>query len=160
MSYLGDLDNLGDGVGPNYTSWVSVVKSAGGSAVTWPFSSGLYARFYGRPAAQFTASGYARAANAGYISSVAIAQATANNQYVYVLAPDEVAADAPKTMNLAQRAANAIFTTGDRAADYAGLPSLNSVQEALKSTGKSLAWAVFAGVVTWAVIQRIGRGNG
>jgi hypothetical protein len=132
MAYLGDLDSLGDsGVGPNvHVNGSATVKAAGGAATAWPFSTGLYAQAVLRPSCRAVHREPATLVRRTPATSAAqaIAQATANNQYIYVLAPDDVAADAPKTMTtIQQRSANAIFTTGDRAADAAGLPSLNAV---------------------------------
>jgi hypothetical protein len=156
---LGDLSDfaaLDDGdddsaVGAAYTDWVAVVKEAGGRATAWPFGTGIYGKYYGRPAAQFTGQGYADAANRGDISPAAIAQTTPDNQYVYVLAPDDVAAAAPKTMTTLQRVANAVFTTGDRVADAL---SLNSMHHAIEATGKALIWTMVAGIVILAVVHR------
>lgn len=128
-----------------FTDWVASLKSTGGVATAWPFSSGLYGAFYGRPAARFTGANYARAANSGLLDMSQPQQATSNSAYVYVLAPGAVAAAAPPTMNWVQRAANEAFTIGDIGAAAVGLPSLSSIEGFLKKAGLELV--LIAGVI-------------
>jgi hypothetical protein len=129
----------------SFTDWVVSLKSTGGIATAWPFSSGLYGKYYGRPAAKFTGANYARAANSGLLDMSQPQQATANSAYVYVLAPGAVAAAAPPTMNWVQRAANEAFTIGDIGAAAVGLPSLATIESFLKKAGVELL--VIAGVI-------------
>jgi len=114
-----------------FRNWVMATESAGGVAVVWPFQNGLYGQYFGQPAARFAAAAYASAGNSGGFDVSAPQQGTANNQWFYVLAPAAAIADAPHTMTLAERVANAVYTTGDRVADTLGLPSLAGLEETL-----------------------------
>lgn len=69
-----------------FAQWAATVEQLGGVATAWPFQSGLYARYYGQPAARFDATTYANLANAGRIDMTAPQQANVSNGYVYVLA--------------------------------------------------------------------------
>lgn len=137
---LGD-DNLGD----VYSDWDSQVRALGGTATTWPFSTGIYGKYHGLSAARFTGVQYATLGNAGKIDVTAPAQATTNNQYIYVLAPDSVQQASPKTMSLWQRIQNAVFTGGDTAATAIGLPSLSGIENTLKGLGGVALLALVVG---------------
>lgn len=139
-----------------FTDWVAFVKRTGGTATAWPFRSGLYGGLFGRPAARYSNAAYVKAANTRLLDLSQPQQATANGQYVYVLAPKDVAAAAPATMNLLQRAANEAFTIGDLTAAAVGLPSLNTIENFLKSIGRDAL--IIAGViaVTLYAIRRRG----
>lgn len=138
----------------DYPTWRTDTQAAGGDTVTWPFSSGLYAQYYGKPAAKFTAAGYAAAANARRIVLGTPTQTDARSTVVYVLAPQSAWAGAPQTMTTGQRIANAVFSTGDKAADTLGLPSLASIENFLKSLGKD---AVLVGAVILAAVYMLKR---
>ena len=137
---MGYLDTFGDVenttfAGDEYSDFAARMKALGGYATNWPFSSGIYGKYYGLTAAAFPAASYAVAANARQIDATQPTQATANNQTIYVLAPANVQNASPKTASLWSRITNAVFTTGDRAAGAIGLPSLDSITNALKGAG-------------------------
>lgn len=138
----------------DYATWYADTKRAGGVPVSWPFSSGMYAQYYGRPAAKFSAVGYSQAANAGAIVASTPTQTDGKSTVVYVLAPSSAWKGAPQTMGKGQSFLNALFTTGDRAADAAGLPSLVSVENFLKSLGKDALLIVAVGGVAWYLLNR------
>jgi len=75
---------------PAYASWASSVKSAGGSATTWPKSLAPTANA-GKPAAKFTTAAYGAAFNARKIDAT-LSQTADKTGYVYVLAPASVLA--------------------------------------------------------------------
>lgn len=138
--------------GDPYADWIAAVKLAGGVATAWPFSKGIYGGYYGRPAAKFTNATYVRAANGHMIDVSTPQQASGSGQYVYVLAPNQVAAAAPPTMNWLQKAANEAFTIGDMGAAAVGLPSLKSIQSFLLNGGLAIAGVL--AVAFWLVNRR------
>jgi hypothetical protein len=141
--------------GAPFADWVAAVRAVGGTPTAWPFSTGLYANLYGRPAARYTTQQYASLANAGRLPDVTQPmETTANNQYIYVVANKGVADDAPATMNWIQRAANEAFSAGDAAAAAVGLPSLNAIENFLKSAGEDILILVAVGGVAWYLINR------
>ncbi len=79
---------------PAYASWAQQVKAQGGAAVVWP-SNLAPASSAGQPAARYPAATYQQLVSSGAIDANAQQQATANGQYVYVLANSDVAAAAP-----------------------------------------------------------------
>jgi hypothetical protein len=115
-----------------FTDWRDDVHALGGVAVTWPFQGSDY----GRPAAKFAGGAYVAAFNGGLLPTGAGTQASADGRTFYVLAEamtgsDAVDASAPHTMTTWERAKNAAFVTGDEAADAAGLPSLDSIEQTI-----------------------------
>ncbi len=135
------------GAGQAYVDWTVDVKAAGGVATAWPFADD----YQGGAAARYPAATYAQLYNAGAIDPTAPQQATPNNSWVYVLASRDVQLAAPATMTAAQRAANALFTMGDSAADAIGLPSLEGIENVLDNV-KTLA--IVAGAVLLVVAVR------
>lgn len=146
----GNFVSIG-GLGDDYSDWASYVQSIGGVATTWPFSSGMYGKYYGLSASRFSASDYTMGANSGQIDATAPTQTTADSSYVYVLASDAVQKASPRTMTLWQRIQNATFTGGDKVAGAVGLPSLDAIQNALKS---GLGLLAVAAIVGGAVLLR------
>jgi len=128
-----------------FPAWAAAVKAAGGSAVVWPFKTGIYAKYYGQPAGKYDAQTYVTDANAGKFDVTRPQQGTADNAYFYVLAPDAAIADAPHTMTVVERAANATFVAMDTAATNLGLPSLAGLEH--------VVWAVGAAFVAFAFVQ-------
>lgn len=144
MGYLdtfGDFDNT-TFAGDEYSDFAARIKALGGYATNWPFSSGIYGKYYGLTAAAFPAAAYAVAANARQIDGSAPTQASANNQTIYVLAPANVQNASPKTASLWSRLQNFVFTKADQTADAVGLPSLASIEQ--KLTGALKGGAVLA----------------
>lgn len=133
-----------------FTRWVKTVKANGGMAAAWPFDSDIQGNAdanKGKPAAKYPVAVYVSLFNANKIDARAPQRTTGNNQFVYVLASDDVAAAAPHTMTLFERAENAAFTTGDRAADTLGLPSLKTIQHALNPFDLSPTKLIVGGVL-------------
>lgn len=132
------------------------MQALGGGASVWPFSSGPYAKFFGRPAAKFDTATYVSVYNAGTLPGIRNApqQMTTDGQFAYVLASDDVAAGAPHIMTTAERVENAVLATGDRAADALHLPSLDAIQKTLTTLGKDAALVLVVGGVAWYLIQR------
>ncbi len=141
----------------DYPTWYNYAKGAGAVVVTWPFSSGIYGSYYGRPAMRFTAAGYVVAANQGSVDASDITQASSNNQYIYVLAPRSAWAGAPQTIGAGGSFLNALFGTGDSAASALGLPSLASIDNFIKSLGKDALVLAAVGGVAWYLLR--GRGG-
>lgn len=138
-----------------YTDWASIVKQLGGTVSNWPFSTGLYGKLYGRPAARFTRDAYVTASRSKLLDFSQPQQANAANTLFYVLAPSAVAASPiAHTMTTTERLANAAFTAGDSAADKLGLPSLASIENYLKSLGKDAL--VIGGIIVlaWYLVNR------
>jgi hypothetical protein len=104
--------------------------------------------YVGKPAAMYDNDTYVELANTGHIDMTSPQVASNSGKVVFVLAPPAVIAAAPQTMTTAQRVANAVFTTGDIAADAAGLPSLAGVQDFLKGVGRE----VLIGVAVTAAV--------
>lgn len=151
----GPVRNFGD---DPYVDWTVVVKQLGGSVSSWPFNTGLYGKLYGRPAARFDAARYVAASKTRLLDFTAPTQASSNNQYFYVLAPAAVAASPQAhTMTAAEQAKNAIFTNLDKGADALGLPSLDGINNFIKSLGRD---AVIIGgviVLAWWMLNRSAR---
>lgn len=133
-----------------YAQWTDAVKAllidrwgddwrvhGGPSVIPWNVPP-LMQQYIGKPAAMFDNQTYVELANGGAIDMNRPQVASNNGKVVFVLAPPAVIAAAPPTMTAAQAAANAIFTYGDMAADAAGLPSLNSIENALKGVGREI----------------------
>lgn len=148
----GPIRTLGD---DPYTDWAIVVKQLGGSVSSWPFRTGLYAGLYGRPAARFTRDAYVTASRSKLLDFSQPQQANPTNTLFFVLAPAAVAASPQAhTMTATERLANAAFTTGDKAADALGLPSLKGIEDFLKSLGRDAV--VIGGVIVlaWYLLNR------
>lgn len=118
-----------------YQAWYAAVKNAGGVPVTWPFSKGIYADYYGQPAARWDIARYVELFGSDVIDPNAVQQTTLDNSYAYVLAPEGTSAGAPHTMTAFEEAQNTAFTALDAGAGLLGLPSLSSVSNFLKATG-------------------------
>lgn len=112
----------------SFQEWVAAVKAQGGVAVVWPFSAGPYADYLGFPAARYDGQAYTAAFNSGQINSTAPQQSTTDGKWIYVLAPQTVAASAPSTMTTWQRVQNATLATADKVAKAAGLPTLAGLE--------------------------------
>ena len=69
-----------------YARWAASVEQLGGVATNWPFGTGLYAKYYGQPAARFDVATYATLYNAGRIDANAPQQTNGASTYAYVLA--------------------------------------------------------------------------
>lgn len=146
---------VGFGGAAPFAEWVATVRAVGGTPTAWPFSTGLYANLYGRPAARYTTQQYATLANAGRLPDVQQPmETTPNNKFIYVVANKAVADDAPTTMNWIQRAANEAFSAGDTAAAAIGLPSLATIENFLKSAGEDILVLVAVGGLAWYLINR------
>lgn len=100
MRETGEPSYLGDAL-PVYTQWVDLIKSLGGTVTTWPFSGDAS----GKPAARFDVATYVALFNGGKIDAKAQQQASSSNQFVYVLAPVDVATSAKKLVNVTAREA-------------------------------------------------------
>lgn len=148
----GPVRMLGDDA---YTDWAVAVKQSGGAVSSWPFNTGLYGNLFGRPAARFTKDQYVAASRMKLLDFSLPQQANPTNTLFFVLAPAAVAASPQAhTMTTAERIANAAFTTGDKAADALGLPSLAGIENFLKSLGKDAV--VIGGVIVlaWYLLNR------
>ena len=133
-----------------YDEWAASVKAAlqdlygdtwqqHGHVATIPDNvPPLMQQYVGQAAAVFDNVTYVELANSGRIDMSRPQVASNNGQVVFVLAPVGAIASQPPTMTLGQRAANAIFTAGDIAADAVGLPSLNKIEDTLKDIGKEI----------------------
>ncbi len=134
-----------------FTAWQAEVHRLGGVPTVWPFASGLYKKFYDRPAARYPAARYASLANARKVSVAVPTQTTALGDDVYVLAPDAVARDAPNyRATPLQQAENTVFTKADQAASAVGLPSLGTWQAWLKNAGWVLLLLLVLAVAVFA----------
>lgn len=129
----------------DYPTWVVMVKAEGGvptfipTVDQWP--GGLPVTFQpyaGLPAARYSGTMYAALYNAGQIDPNAPTTSTTGGQYVYVVAPPDVADTAPQTMSVFQSIENTVFGAGDTAAAAVGLPSLTGIEQFLKDTGKEI----------------------
>jgi hypothetical protein len=149
--YSGDIQTY------NYAGWYSYTKNVNGVVTAWPFNSGLYARYYGKPAARFDAATYVAVSNRGAMLASDAQQASADNKYVYVLAPQSAWAGAPQTMGAGGSFLNAIFGAGDTAADKLGLPSLAGIENFLKSLGADALLLAAVGATAWYLLK--GRGG-
>lgn len=145
----------------DYSIWTDDVKTHGGAVVHWPFSTGIYAQHYGKPAAQFTTEKYVAATKVGDIAASVDSptQTNPSSTYVYVLAPASALANAPKTMTLAERFQNAFFATGDKVADAAGLPSLSEIETFLHRAGWVLVIALVCGLLIYAAKAKHAAGS-
>jgi hypothetical protein len=141
----------------DYATWYADTKKAGGVPVAWPFSSGIYGQYYGKPAAKFSALSYVNAANAGAIVNTTPTQTDRTSSVVYVLAPQSAWAGAPKTNTAAGSFWNWAFTRGDQAADAVGLPSLKDIKGFIKSLGKDALLIGGVIAVGWYLLKRGGR---
>ena len=137
---------------PAYQDWVAATHLAGGSAVVWPFRTGIYAMFYGQPAGKFAPIPYTNAANSGGFDVTRPQQGTANNEWFYVLAPAAAIADAPHSMSTLQKIANAVFTAGDTAATAIGLPSLAGLESVVYGV------AAIAGLLLAVEVLKLAKG--
>lgn len=145
----------------DYAIWRDDVKTHGGVVTQWPFSTGPYAQHYGKAAAQFTASNYTLAVNGGDVAASVDLPTQSNlaSSYVYVLAPDSAQKNAPKTMTLAERVQNALFSTGDKVADAAGLPTLAHIEDFLKRAGWVLVIAAVCFLLIYAAKAKHAAGS-
>lgn len=138
-----------------YTDWVVIVKQLGGTVASWPFNTGLYASLFGRPAARFTRDGYIAASRSSLLNFNVPTQPNAAQTYFYVLAPAEVAASPQAhTMTTTERIQNTVFAKGDQAADALGLPSLQGIEDFIKSLGKDAAIIGGVIVLAWYLLNR------
>ena len=135
----------------DYATWVAQIQAEGGTATALPFDLPFAPK--GVVAARYPVVLYVQLFNAGQIDPNAPQATTANGQYVYVAAPADLT-NVPATMTLLQRIENTVFTEGDAAAGAVGLPSLDSIQNFLKDTGKQILIGVG---VTLAVAYLIRR---
>lgn len=133
-----------------YSVWLADVNAHGGHGSTWPFSTGIYAQYYGKPCAHFKTQQYVEATKAGDIAASVDLPTQTNlaSTDVYVLAPESAWEGAPHTMTLAERIKNTLLIGGDKVADAAGLPSLAHIEDFLKKAG----WVLVIGVVCFMLI--------
>lgn len=140
-----------------FDSWIARTQALGGHATTWPFSTGLYGKFFGRPAMKFDTATYVRVANAGQLPDrTAPQQTTTDSQWAYVLASDAVAAGAPHVLTTAERIENSVLVAGDKAAETLHLPSLSDIEAALKTVGRDALLVVAVGGLAWYLLHRRG----
>lgn len=127
------------------------------AAAWWPFQDD----HFGEPAARFSPDAYVTVYNSGNLPSGEGTQENKAGTWIYVLASamtgnDDVVRDAPThTMTLTERAANAVFTAGDVAAEATGLPSLSSIESGLKTAGYVVVG--LAALAAYAMFFRRGR---
>lgn len=134
----------------SYVAWTERVKSLlidrygddwrihGGPVVMPSNVPPTMQRYVGQPAAMFDNDTYVALGNAGYIDINRPQVASNSGKVVFVLAPPDAIAAAPKTMTAAQRIANTVFTAGDITADAIGLPSLDAIEGAIKGIGREV----------------------
>lgn len=138
-----------------YRDWTLAVRAVGGTATAWPFSTGLYGNLFGRPAAKYSAQQYVTLGNAQRLPDMTQpTEASSSNKFIFVLASKDVAADAPPTMNAFQKAKAEAFAIGDLAATKVGLPSLNDIENWLKSAGEDILILAAIGGLAWYLINR------
>lgn len=161
---------LGDAATVNaYTAWVADVKALlhelygdawrlhGGPVVMPSNVPPSMQQYVGQPAAMFDNETYTALANGGYLDMSRPQVASNSGKAVFVLALPGVIAAAPPTMTTTQRIANAVFTTGDVAAEAAGLPSLAGVENFIKGLGKEVLVGVVVAVGVGIALKRMGR---
>jgi hypothetical protein len=149
--------------GPAFQAWQQSINAQqapgdllSAAAVTLPPNLGIgaLAGYVGAPAARYSASNYVALANSGAIDTSAPTITSADNQYVYVLAPASVIGSAPHTMTTFESLQNDVFTAGDEAAGALGLPTLADVESFLTDAGKQIVMGL---LVTGAIAYFLKR---
>ncbi len=140
-----------------YTDWTTLVHSLGGVATTWPFSDDGH---MGEPAARFSVAQYTTVFNAGHLPTGSGTRTNNTGQWVYVLGEAmtgnrQVVETSPHTMTAAERLANATFAHLDDAADAAGLPSLDNIENTIKDIGKTVLVGVAVTLLVSHFVRKI-----
>jgi hypothetical protein len=130
-----------------YDDWAAGVVKRGGEASVWPVSDSDA----GKPAAKYSEVAYKTLANSGALDLKAKSHQGAST-FWYVLAPTDVAADQQgkagyHKQTKTEALENTVFTKADEKAKDWGLPSLGSIDHALKLAGVALLLLAIGGVV-------------
>jgi hypothetical protein len=135
-----------------FAEWTAEVRRDGGTATTVPSNVPPdFQQYAGYPAARYSNALYVTLVNAGQVDPGAPSVASNAGTYVYVVAPQDVWSTAPHTMTTGEQIANAVFSSGDAAANAVGLGGLGDF---LRDTGKQILIGV---AVTVAVAYALKR---
>lgn len=144
-----------------YTAWVASVNAQGGEATVWPFADGALGVSQGTPAAKYPVQTYVSLFNLGQIDPTIAQRTSTDNNFVYVVASNAVAASATNLTAVTPAEAATLPGGASGFNPFANSGFGAGLSDLFANVGPYLKWGAIGlgGLLVFGVVSRVSGGR-